>query len=182
MNSAADPLSVGASRTLAAHAAATTFEKLPADTVHAFKRTFLDFLTCAISGAAMPVSRALLAYFEENDATRIATVIGHGAKLSAPNAALVTGANVHGLDFDDGHTQRFRASVRRDISGRDGRRAAAREQRARDRVGSGMRLRRDVPHCSRDAPGIRAARLSQHGAGRRVRRGGGGFQPAETRH
>jgi 2-methylcitrate dehydratase PrpD len=104
MNSATDDLSIGASRTLASHAAGITFEKLPAETIHAFKRTFLDFLTCAISGAAMPVSKALLAYFEENDATRISSVIGHGALLSAPNAALVTGANVHGLDFDDGHT------------------------------------------------------------------------------
>ena len=104
MNSATDDISIGASRTLAGHAAGVGFEKLPADTVHAFKRTFLDFLTCAISGAAMPVSQALLSYFQENDATRISSVIGHGAMLSAPNAALVTGANVHGLDFDDGHT------------------------------------------------------------------------------
>jgi len=104
MDSATDNLSIGASRTLAGHVAATTFTALPADTVHAFKRTLLDFLTCAIAGAAMPVSKALLSYFEENDATRVSTVIGHGALLSAPNAALVTGANVHGLDFDDGHT------------------------------------------------------------------------------
>ncbi len=104
MNSATADLSLGASRTLAGHVAATTFDVLPQETVHAFKRTLLDFLTCAIAGATMPVSQALLAYFQENDATRVATVIGHGAMLSAPNAALVTGANVHGLDFDDGHT------------------------------------------------------------------------------
>src|SRR3954462_7458330 len=105
MNRTTDDVSIGASARLATHAAGLTFEKLPPDTVHAFKRTFLDFLTCAISGAAMPVSQALLAYFEENDATRISSVIGNGAKLSPPNAALVTGANTHGLDFDDGHTQ-----------------------------------------------------------------------------
>ena len=105
MNSAPDDISIGASRTLAGHAAGIIFEQLPADTVHAFKRTFLDFLTCAVSGAAMPVSQALLAYFEENDATRVSSVIGSRARLSAPNAALVTGTNVHGLDFDDGHTQ-----------------------------------------------------------------------------
>src|ERR1700716_1176329 len=104
MNATTDDVSLVAIKRLAGHAAVLTFEKLPTDTVHAFKRTFLDFLTCAISGAAMPVSQALLSYFQENDATRVSTVIGHGAKLSAPNAALVTGANVHGLDFDDGHT------------------------------------------------------------------------------
>lgn len=104
MNSVTDDLSVGASRRIAAYAAGMTFAALPAATVHAYKRTMLDFLTCAITGAAMPVSKALLSYFEENDATRVSAVIGHGALLSAPNAALVTGANVHGLDFDDGHT------------------------------------------------------------------------------
>ena len=104
MNSVTDDLSVGASGRIAAHAAGMTFAALPAATVHAYKRTMLDFLTCAITGAAMPVSKALLSYFEENDATRVSAVIGHGALLSAPNAALVTGANVHGLDFDDGHT------------------------------------------------------------------------------
>jgi 2-methylcitrate dehydratase PrpD len=104
MDTVTDDLGAGASRKLAHHIAGMTFAQLPTDTVHAFKRTLLDFLTCAIAGAAMPVSKALLGYFEENDATRISTVIGHGAKLSPPNAALVTGANTHGLDFDDGHT------------------------------------------------------------------------------
>src|SRR3954463_9348412 len=105
MNTTTDDVSIGASARLAAHAAGLSFETLPADTVHAYGRTMLDFLTCAISGAAMPVSQALLGYFVENDATRISSVIGNGAKLSPPNAALVTCANVHGLDFDDGHTQ-----------------------------------------------------------------------------
>jgi 2-methylcitrate dehydratase PrpD len=105
MDTTTDDISIGASARLAAHAARLTFSQLPAETVHAYKRTMLDFLTCAISGAAMPVSQALLAYFEESDATRTTSVIGSGAKLSAPNAALVTGTNVHGLDFDDGHTQ-----------------------------------------------------------------------------
>ena len=105
MDTTTDDISIGASARLAAHAARLTFSQLPAETVHSYKRTILDFLTCAISGAAMPVSQALLAYFEESDATRTTSVIGSGAKLSAPNAALVTGTNVHGLDFDDGHTQ-----------------------------------------------------------------------------
>lgn len=96
---------VDASRILASHVAGKTYDAVPAAVVHAFKRTFLDFLACAISGAAMPVSRALLGYYRESDSTRIAAVIGDGTKLSAPNAALITGANTHGLDFDDGYTQ-----------------------------------------------------------------------------
>jgi len=98
-------LAQGASKRLAAHAAAIRYEKLPASAIHAFKRALLDHVACALAGSAMPVSRALLSYFEETDAARAATVAGTGARLSAPNAALVNGANAHGLDFDDGHTQ-----------------------------------------------------------------------------
>ena len=100
----AHELAAGATRRLAQHVAHARYEALPPDAVHAFKRALLDFVTCAISGSSMPVSRALLSYFEESDATRAAAVIGSTTRLSAPNAALVNGANVHGLDFDDGHT------------------------------------------------------------------------------
>lgn len=97
-------LAAGASARIAAHVANARYENLPPDVVHAFKRALLDHVTCAVAGAAMPVSRTLLSYYQETDATRVATVIGPGAKLSAPNAALVNGANTHGLDFDDGTT------------------------------------------------------------------------------
>jgi 2-methylcitrate dehydratase PrpD len=101
---AARELSEGASRRLAAHVAATCYGSLAPEVIHAFKRALLDFVTCAIAGSAMPVSRALLSYYEENDTIGAATVLGSGVGLSAPNAAMVNGANVHGLDFDDGHT------------------------------------------------------------------------------
>jgi 2-methylcitrate dehydratase PrpD len=101
---AAQTLAAGATRRLAEHVAQAFYETLSSEAVHAFKRALLDFVTCAVSGSAMPVSRALLSYFEESDATRAAAVIGSASRLSAPNAALVNGANVHGLDFDDGHT------------------------------------------------------------------------------
>lgn len=101
MNAAAG---VGATERLAEHIASTRYEDLSARVVHAFKRAFQDHLTCAIAGSAMPVSLALLEYFRDTDASRIATVFGSGARLSPQNAALVNGTNTHGLDFDDGHT------------------------------------------------------------------------------
>jgi 2-methylcitrate dehydratase PrpD len=100
-----EELKAGASAKLAAHVAGTRYEDLPPATVHAFKRALLDHVTCALAGSAMPVSRALLSYYQETDASRTATVIGSEARLSPPNAALVNGANTHGLDFDDGTTQ-----------------------------------------------------------------------------
>ena len=99
-----DPLRAGASRKLAGHVAGMRYEQLPPEAIHAFKRALLDYTTCAVAGSAMPVSQALLSYFEESDATRVASVVGSSSRLSAPNAALVNGANCHGLDFDDGVT------------------------------------------------------------------------------
>ena len=104
MSETGNPLAKGASAKIAAHVASARFENLPPEVMHAFKRALLDHVTCAVAGASMPVSRALLAYFSETDASRVATVIGAGTKLSAQNAALVNGANTHGLDFDDGTT------------------------------------------------------------------------------
>ena len=104
MDTPANDLARGASTRIAAHAAGLRCESLPASTVHAFKRALLDHVTCALAGSAMPVSRALLSYYEETDTARAAGVSGTGARLSAANAALVNGANTHGLDFDDGHT------------------------------------------------------------------------------
>jgi len=100
-----DHSEIGVSSTLASHAASTTYAGLPDDVLPAFKRALLDFLACAIAGSTMPVSNAMLSYFEENDASRAATVLGSGRKLSASNAAFVNGANAHGLDFDDGYMQ-----------------------------------------------------------------------------
>ena len=99
-----DELKTGASARLAAHVAGTRYEDLTPPVVHAFKRSLLDHVTCALAGSAMPVSRALLSYYQETDASRAATVTGSEARLSAANAALVNGANTHGLDFDDGTT------------------------------------------------------------------------------
>ncbi len=100
-----EQFAVGASARVAAHVAGARYENLPLPVVHAFKRALLDHVTCAVAGSAMPVSRALLSYFQETDASRVATVVGTEARLSAANAALVNGANTHGLDFDDGTTQ-----------------------------------------------------------------------------
>jgi len=99
-----DELSRGASLRLATHVVDAGYEDLPPQVVHAFKRVLLDHVTCALAGSAMPVSRALLSYYQETDASRAATVIGCEARLSPANAALVNGANTHGLDFDDGTT------------------------------------------------------------------------------
>ena len=54
----------GATAHLAQHVASERYENLRPSTIHAFRRAFQDHLTCAIAGSAMPVSKALLSYFE----------------------------------------------------------------------------------------------------------------------
>jgi len=95
----------GASIRLAEFISAARYDALPDHVVHAVKRALLDYVSCAVAGSAMPVSKALMAYFQEEDASRHAAVVGSAIRLSAPNAAMVNGANTHGLDFDDGYTQ-----------------------------------------------------------------------------
>jgi 2-methylcitrate dehydratase PrpD len=105
MEARPDASAEAASRRLAGHVAGTGYAALPPEAVHGFKRACLDYFAVAVSGAAMPVSRAVLEYFRDNDGRSDACVVGTEVRLSCPNAAMVNGANAHGLDFDDGYTQ-----------------------------------------------------------------------------
>ena len=107
MSDVAPPLATAqtdATRILARHVATTRFEDLGERAVHAFKRTLLDYLTTALTGAQELVSHAMLDYLLSVDASRTAAVIGSPQRLSVMNAALLNGTSTHALDFDDGHT------------------------------------------------------------------------------
>ena len=93
-----------ATRILARHVAAARFEDLNERAVHSFKRTLLDYVTTALTGAQEPVSREMLDYLASVDASQTSAVIGSSRRLSVLNAALVNGTSTHALDFDDGHT------------------------------------------------------------------------------
>ena len=93
-----------ATRILARHVANTRFEDLNERAVHSFKRTLLDYLTSALTGAQEAVSREMLDYLASIDASRTSAVIGSSQRLSVLNAALLNGTSTHALDFDDGHT------------------------------------------------------------------------------
>ena len=71
----------------------------------AFARACLDYVTCALIGARLPVTEATLRHFAATDAGRQATLIGREEQLSPASAAFVNATAAHGLDFDDGHTQ-----------------------------------------------------------------------------
>src|SRR5688500_10766001 len=63
-------------------------------------RQFIDVIAVTIPGAVEPVTPRVFATVKDWGAGP-ATVIGFGARLAAPWAALVNGTAAHALDFDD---------------------------------------------------------------------------------
>jgi 2-methylcitrate dehydratase PrpD len=82
--------------------AKVTFDDLPASTVEAAKRSLIDTLS-VILGASGLVSEVgqLVDVMTEIGGREEATILGFGARVPATTAALVNGAMVHGLDYDD---------------------------------------------------------------------------------
>ena len=90
---------------LATHVAGLRATALPDEVVHAVRRAMVDYLACALPGAAMPVTQALARWAAAQGARPAATPFGFTQGLSAPEAAFVNGAAAHSLDFDDGQTR-----------------------------------------------------------------------------
>jgi 2-methylcitrate dehydratase PrpD len=72
----------------------------PGEAWQAAHRAFIDIIAVTVPGAAEPAARRVF------DAVKgwgegPATLIGQGARLAAPWAALVNGTAAHALDFDD---------------------------------------------------------------------------------
>src|SRR3546814_9242086 len=86
---------------LAANAAGLRFEQLPEDAVSVAKHCLLDWLGVTMAGAADPLVGILVEQVREEGGTPQATLIGHGGKVSASQAALVNGSAGHALDYDD---------------------------------------------------------------------------------
>jgi 2-methylcitrate dehydratase PrpD len=93
------------SETLAGEVAAIGAGGAGARADHAFARACIDFVTCSLIGAGLPVTQATLRHFAATDPGRQATLIGRAERLSPASAAFVNATAAHGLDLDDGHTR-----------------------------------------------------------------------------
>ena len=91
----------GLTRVLVAQALAVQAETLSEDAKTLARQCILDYIACALPGAAEPLSAILLAELAEQGGAETATVIGHAGRLPALSAALINGAAAHALDFDD---------------------------------------------------------------------------------
>lgn len=77
------------------------FQDLPLDVVHQTKRVLLDTLGCAIGGYESETRQIIEEYIRESKHPEEATVFGSGFKTSCLNAALINGAMVRYLDYND---------------------------------------------------------------------------------
>jgi 2-methylcitrate dehydratase PrpD len=88
-------------RRLAAESCAVTYQALPEPVREVARQCVLDYLGCAIAGAADPLVGILLDETAEAGGAAQASVVGHSLRLPALSASLVNGAAGHALDYDD---------------------------------------------------------------------------------
>lgn len=80
------------------------YDDLPEEAREAGRQCLLDFLGCALAGAAEPPVEILVATVVRPEGSREAALIGRRERASRLTAALVNGTAGHALDFDDTHT------------------------------------------------------------------------------
>ncbi len=80
------------------------FEDFPAPVVTVAHHCLLDFLGCAIAGAADPLVDILVGETVHREHASEASLIGRQGRATCRTAALVNGAAAHALDYDDTHT------------------------------------------------------------------------------
>lgn len=91
----------GISDVLAAHIAGLTPERLPLPAREAAKRVLLDAVGVMLGASGMADEvRPFIAVARAMGAGP-ASILGHGARVSAPMAALANGAMAHALDYED---------------------------------------------------------------------------------
>jgi 2-methylcitrate dehydratase PrpD len=87
------------------HLVNTRYEDIPAAAVEAAKKEVLDSLATALGGSAKEGIKELVDMVREWGGSPQSTIIAHGLKCPAPNAAQVNGTMIHALDYDDGHQE-----------------------------------------------------------------------------
>jgi len=93
----------GASRDLAAFAAALAFDDLPTHVAAHLKLAVLDGIGCIVHGTAMPWTGHIAAMVAADAGRAEATALGLVDKVPAAGAALVNGTAGHAFELDDIH-------------------------------------------------------------------------------
>jgi 2-methylcitrate dehydratase PrpD len=88
---------------LAAFAAASSYDSLPADVIDSVRGRVLDILGICFAATALETSQAATAWVTSQGGVPHANGIGAQAKLPAAQAAFLNGVLAHSLDYDDTH-------------------------------------------------------------------------------
>ena len=89
-------------RRLARFARELTYEDLPGKVIHKTKQLILDQLGCQVAGSTLPWTRQAYEFaVEYKNAKEESTIVNHGFKTSAQDAAFVNGSFGHGFLGDD---------------------------------------------------------------------------------
>lgn len=88
---------------LADHASALQLHNLPESTITATKRDLFDTLATTIAGTSAPGVGELLELLAEWGGNGQATVLVHGRRVPAHDAAWVNATMAHATDYDDTH-------------------------------------------------------------------------------
>lgn len=78
---------------------------LPTKTVHDFKRSFLDYLACLITGSNEQVVANLMQCLLDGQADQTQSAFMQVQRFQGKSLAFVNGVRAHALDYDDGYTQ-----------------------------------------------------------------------------
>jgi 2-methylcitrate dehydratase PrpD len=87
------------------YVAAAKFDGLPPTVIHQAKRTFLNFIGCAVGGAFDDSVEAAARALEPFAGARGVSVLGRAARHDALTAALLNGMSSAVYSFDDTHAQ-----------------------------------------------------------------------------
>ena len=80
---------------------ASAFEQLPPDVVSVAKEVMVNAAAVGLAGAAQQEGQTLTRFVQDMGGNGRCTIIGKGLRTSPVYAALVNGALIHLLDFDD---------------------------------------------------------------------------------
>ncbi|HEX2987700.1 MAG TPA: MmgE/PrpD family protein [Chloroflexota bacterium] len=94
---------MGATRRLSEFAIQSTFDRLPSEVVRESKRCILNYLGVALGAADHQAVRLLMEALAEEGGRQQATILGHGKRCSARQAAMINGTMSHVMDYDDTH-------------------------------------------------------------------------------
>jgi 2-methylcitrate dehydratase PrpD len=92
---------ISVARTLARFVVRLSLDDVPAPVATTASLLTLDTLGNALAAVLEDFGRAVLRAAERLGGPPESTLIGHGTRAAAPNAALANGTLAHGLDFDD---------------------------------------------------------------------------------